>query len=266
MKRETVIEERKLGVLLLTMNRPKQRNAFNAPMFAGMRDALADAQDDDSVRAVVVTGSEGAFTAGQDIGEMATIDTSTPDSENGFTTFMDRLCMFDKPLVAAVNGVGVGLGITMLLHCDYVFIVRGTRLRAPFVTLGVVPEAASSYLFPAMIGYHNAVDLLFESDFITAERAVELGIATRLCDPEDLLPLALSRAAELAKKPLGALRATKRLLMASRDDQVRAARAREDHAFMGRIGSPENIEAVKAFLEKREPDFSKVSPDDKSPS
>jgi enoyl-CoA hydratase/carnithine racemase len=261
-QRETVDERLQGGVLVVTMNRPEKKNAFNRALWRDMRDALADAQDDPGVRAVVVTGAGKAFTAGQDLGEMGAIDTSDTASENGFSAFMDRLCVFDKPLVAAVNGVGVGIGLTMLLYCDYVFIADDARLRAPFVTLGVVPEAASSYLLPAVIGYRNAIDLLFESDFISAARAVELGIATRLCRADEVLAAATDKGAHLAAKPLGSLRRTKQLVMATRDEQIRAARAREDAAFLGRIGSPENVEAITAFFQKRTPDFSNVSSDD----
>jgi len=261
--RPTVVELLDDGVLLLTLNRPEARNAFNRQMWTDARDALADAVADNGVRVVVVTGAGQSFTAGQDIKEMSTMDTSNPDSENGFSAFMDVLCAFDKPLVAAVNGVGVGIGITMLLHCDYVYIAEGARLRAPFVTLGVVPEAASSFLFPLVIGWRNAIDLLYESNFIDANKAVALGLATECCTSAELLERAMERARQLAAKPLGSLRGTKRLLLATRNDQVRAARQREDAAFIGRIGSPENMEAVMAFMSRREPDFSNVSPEDK---
>jgi len=262
--RQTVIEEfADDGVMLLTLNRPHARNAFDRQMWREARDALVDALMDHRVRCIVVTGAPGAFTAGQDLKEMSTMDTSDAAAENGFSSFMDVLCRFDKPLVASVNGVGVGIGITLLLHCDYVYIAEDSRLRAPFITLGVVPEAASSFLFPLLLGWRNAVDLLYESDFISAARAVELGLANELCSSEDVLERAMSRARHLAAKPLGSLRATKRLLLATRDDQVRAARAREDAAFIGRIGSPENMEAVMAFLSKRAPDFRSVPPEDK---
>lgn len=262
-QRETVIEELDGGVLVITMNRPDKKNAFNNTLWKEFREALADAKADDAVRAVVVTGAGKAFTAGQDLAEMSAIDTGDPNTENGFGNCMDVLCAFDKPLVAAVNGVGVGFGMTMLMYCDYIYIAAETRLRAPFVTLGVVPEAASSYLLPAIIGYRNATDLLFESDFITGSRAVQLGIATHLCGADEVLPQALERARHLAAKPLGSLRKTKQLVMATRDDEIRAARKREDAAFMGRVGSPENIEAISAFFEKRPPDFSNVPPTEK---
>jgi enoyl-CoA hydratase/carnithine racemase len=152
----------------------------------------------------------------------------------------------------------------MLLHCDYVYAARDARLRAPFVTLGVLPEAASSYLLPALIGTRAAIDVFFESDFMNGERATELGIATGCCEPGAALPAALARARWLARKPLGSLRWTKRVVLAARAEQVAAARAREDEGFRHRVGSPENVEAISAFFEKREPDFSRVPPSDKA--
>ncbi len=256
LSRETVIEERSGHVATLTMNRPDRRNAFNAQMWREMRDALADARDDDEIRVVVVTGAGSAFTAGQDLGEMS--GATTGDGSPGphpFGAFMDLLCDFDKPLVAAVNGVGVGMGLTMLLHCDFVFIAQGARLRAPFVQLGVVPEAASSYLMPLVIGHRNAAEVLYTADWIDAERAVALGLAGELCSPEELLKTAQAKAAQVAANAPASLRHTKRLLLETRREAVAEARAREDAAFVVRTGSPENVEAIKAFFEKRKPDF-----------
>jgi enoyl-CoA hydratase/carnithine racemase len=250
--RETVLEEREGAVLVLTLNRPRQRNAFNRQMWHELRDALADAQEDRTVRAVVVTGAPGAFSAGQDLGEM------TGAEDPGFGTFMDRLCQFDKPLLAAVNGVGVGIGLTLLLHCDVVYIAEGARLRPPFVALGVVPEAASTYLLPATIGWQHAAEVLLTGDWIDAPRAVALGLASRLCPAADLLPAVCALAARIAQQAPEAVRETKRLLMATRGEEIRAARAREDRAFAERVGSAENMEAITAFFEKRAPDFSKL--------
>jgi enoyl-CoA hydratase/carnithine racemase len=257
--RETILERLERGVLLLVLNRPKQRNAFNHAMWTELREALADALADDRVRAVVVTGAEGAFSAGQDLGEMGRRE-ADGDREHGFARFMDELCAFDKPLVAAVNGVGVGIGLTLLLHCDLVFIAEGARLRAPFVSLGVVPEAASSYLLPLQLGHQRAAEILFTAEWIDAHRALELGIASRLYPPGELLPAALARAEEIARQPLGSLRHTKRLLLAHRRDGIRRARDGEDAGFRERVGTAENVEAIRAFLEKRPPDFSKIPP------
>ena len=257
MPQQTILAERPhAGVLLLTMNRPDKRNAFNNPMYRELAAALGEAQEDDEVHAVVITGSGGAFSAGQDFAEM-NANAPSDGQPHGFTAFMDRLCSFDKPLIAAVNGVGTGLGLTMLLHCDVVYVAESARLRCPFVTLGVVPEAASSYLLPLIVGFQRAAEVLYTAEWIDARRALELGLATRLLSDAEVLREALAKAAEIAKHPPQAVRQTKQLLLATRADQVRAARRREDDAFAERIGSPENLEAIQAFFEKRAPDFSR---------
>jgi enoyl-CoA hydratase/carnithine racemase len=261
MPRTRVLEAIDEGVLLLTLNRPERKNAFDETMWREARDALADAQDDDAVRCVVVTGAGDAFSAGQDLGQMAA--PVAGDEGPGFPGFMDRLVAFDKPLLAAVNGVGVGIGLTLLLHCDVVWMAEGARLRAPFVPLGVVPEAASSYLLPLQLGHQRAAEMLYTAEWIDAARAVELGLATRVLPRDRLLPELRALAAKIAAQPLGSLRWTKRMLLAVREEGVRAARRREDAAFAVRVGSPENVEALKAFLEKRAPDFRGVSSADR---
>jgi len=248
---ETVLLERAGAVLVIMLNRPAQRNALNRQMWRELRQAFLEAQADPTVHVVVVTGSGGAFSAGQDLSEM------TGDDDPGFGVFMDCLCQFDKPLLAAVNGVGVGFGLTLLLHCDVVYIAEGARVRPPFVTLGVVPEAASSHLLPAIIGWQRAAEAFFTADWIDAGRAVELGIASRLCAPDALLPAVRAVAERIARQPPQAVRHTKRLLMATRADAIRGARTREDAAFAERVGTAENLEAIAAFFEKRAPDFSR---------
>ena len=248
MSRETVLLDRHARVATVTWNRPRQRNAFNQTMWCEARDTLRELLDDDAVRAVVLTGAGEAFSAGQDLGEMTL---SPADGTHGFPGFMDALCAFDKPLLAAVNGVGVGIGLTMLLHCDVVYVSERARLRAPFVPLGVVPEAASSFMLPLVVGHQRAAEVLFTGEWIDAERAVALGIASRVCTPADLLPAVQAVAARMAEGPIGAIRHTKRLLLATRTEQIAAARAREDRAFEERIGTPENLEAIAAFFAKR---------------
>ena len=255
MPRETVLVERDGGVALVTWNRPRQRNAFNVAMWREGRDTLQELRDDGGVRAVVVTGAGEGFSAGQDLSEMSSAPT---DGDHPFGSFMDVLCTFDKPLVAAVNGVGVGIGLTMLLHCDVVYVAEEARLRAPFIPLGVVPEAASSFMLPLVLGYQRAAEVLYTADWIDARRAVELGIASRCYPRAELLPAAVAIARKFAAGPIGAIRHTKRLVLATRADQVRLAREREDRAFEERIGTPENMEAITAFFEKRPPDFSKI--------
>ena len=248
MKRETVIEQTDGAVRTVVLNRPEARNAFNDRLYDDLRGALEAAAGDETIRVVILTGAGSAFSAGQDLSEMA----QAPEArEHGFPACLDRVAGFDKPLLAAVNGVGVGLGLTILLHCDVVYIAQGARLRAPFVALGVVPEAASSYLLPRVAGDQRAAEVFYTGDWIASAQAVEMGIATRELPADALLPALRELAARIAAHPLGALRDTKRLLLANRSDAVRAARAREDEVFQRRLGSPENLEAIRDFFAKR---------------
>jgi len=243
MTRTTVIEEVSDGVAVLTMNRPARRNAFNDQQYDELRAALGDAQADNHVRVVVITGAPGAFSAGQDINEMG--------SGRQFTPFVDQLASFEKPLLAAVNGVAVGIGVTMLLHCDVVYLAQSARLRAPFVALGLVPEAGSTLLMPMVMGVQRAAEALFTARWLSAGDAVEGGLAHRAVADDQVLTAALATARTIAAQPLAALRATKRLLLAARADALRAARAREDAAQAVRLGSPENLAAIRAFQSRR---------------
>jgi enoyl-CoA hydratase/carnithine racemase len=249
--RESLREEAKQGVLTLTFDRPEARNAFDSEQYRLLREALARAADDDRIKCVILTGAGKAFTAGQDLAEMARPAAGAEGGEHPFGACLDRVVGFDKPLLAAVNGVGVGLGLTILLHCDIVYIAKGARLRVPFVTLGVAPEAASSLLLPLRVGRQAAAEILFTADWVGSARAVEIGLAARECEPEALLPELTALAQRIAQHPLGSLRATKRLLIAGQIDAIRAARAREDAAFRERIGSPENVEAIRRFFSQR---------------
>ncbi|TAK72261.1 MAG: enoyl-CoA hydratase [Dehalococcoidia bacterium] len=256
MNRETVLAEHRDGVALITMNRPSKRNAFNDQQYDDLRDALIDARDDDAIKAVVLTGAPGAFSGGQDLGEMADRRAHEDGRPHGFAPFLDCLSAFDKPLIAAVNGVGVGIGLTMLLHCDIVYVARSARLRAPFVSLGLVPEAASSYLLQAIVGPQVAAELLYTNAWIDAERAVELKLAAALFDDDELLESVMRKASEIAHQPLTALRRTKQVLLAVRADAVASARRREDAGMAAMIGAPANVEAIRAFRERRPADFS----------
>jgi enoyl-CoA hydratase/carnithine racemase len=251
------------GVALITMNRPGRKNAFDHRMWRDLQSAFERMLADDSARVAVLTGAGGDFTAGADLALMDDPESAESvrgeDGQHPFAVVMALLAeAFDKPLVAAVDGVAVGFGLTVLLHCDFVYVSDRARLRAPFVRLGVVPEAGASYLLPALLGYRKAAELLYTADWISGPRAVELGIAHACSPAEAVLPAALATAARIAEHPPQAVRATKRLLLATRSEQVRAALAREAAVFAERVGSPENVEAIRAFYEKRKPDFSKV--------
>jgi enoyl-CoA hydratase/carnithine racemase len=223
------------AVRLLTLDRPGALNAFDSPLYRAAGAALDAARADDGVKVAVLTGAGRAFSAGQDLDEMARL-AAGEELESGFPVLLEALQAFDKPLVAAVNGPAVGIGFTLLPHCDLVLVAVGARFRTPFAEMGVPPEAASSYLFPARMGWQRAAEVLFTSPWLSAEDAVACGIALRVVPAADLLPDALALAATVAAAPLPALRAIKSTMLAARADAVAAARAREEAAFTQVLG------------------------------
>lgn len=244
---DLVLVEQRDHVRLLTFNRPAKRNAFDNATYRALTAALRDAIAEPAARVIVLTGAGDTFCAGQDFSEMS----AAAGAEHGFPACLQAMIDCDKPIVVAVNGVGIGLGLTMLLHTDVNYIAAGARLRAPFVTLGVVPEAAASLLLPIVAGPQRAAELLFTARWIDAEEAVALGLAFAVVPPEQLLDTALAKAAEIAANPPDAVRHTKRLLRTWRRQAILDARSREDAAFAERLGTPENMEAIAAFFERR---------------
>lgn len=244
------------GVLLVTLNRPRRKNAFDDPQWDGLRDALDGARANPAVAVVVVTGAGGNFSAGQDLTAFGGGGEPRADGQpSGYFGCMQALAAFDKPLLAAATGVGVGIGATFLFHCDVVYVGESVRLRLPFVQLGLVPEAASSYLLQQVIGSQRAAELFYTAEWIDAGRAVECGIAARAYPDAELLEATLGKAREIARWPVSSLQATKRTLLAAHGDAVQRAFSAEDAGMREQAGSPENREAIQAFLEKREPDF-----------
>lgn len=224
------------GVRLLTLNRPEALNAFNQDLWYDTAAALEWAAGDDDIRCVVLTGEGRAFSAGQDLTEMN--DPSVfAGREPGYNRFMPVLEAFPKPVVAAVNGIGVGIGLTMLLHCDVVLISTEARLKAPFISLGVTTEASASLLMPATMGWQRAAEVLYTEPWIDAETAVADGIALRAVAPERLMEETMALARHIGSLPLGPLMATKRLMLAGRADAVAAARLRELAAFQTLVGA-----------------------------
>ncbi len=242
-------------VRVLTLDRPDQLNAFNDALYDAVREALEEAARRPDIAVAVITGAGRAFSAGQDLAELGRPPTHDDGARHGFQPFIEVVESFPKPLVAAVNGVGVGIGLTLLLHCDLVLIAQGARLQAPFVRLGVTAEAGSTVLLPALIGWQESAHLLYTASFMDAARSVEVGLAWKMCPPEALLDQTMEVAAAMAAMPVTSLETTKRLLLDARLDAVRAARARELPAFIGLVGGPANREAMRAFQEKRTPDF-----------
>jgi enoyl-CoA hydratase/carnithine racemase len=247
------------GVRLITFNRPDKLNAFDQELYDSVAAALTDAATNPDVSVAVLTGAGRAFSAGQDLGEMARLSTpeartgATPAAAggHGFVGLLAIVTTFPKPLLAAVNGLGVGLGLTLLPHCDIVFIAEGARLKAPFVSLGVAPEAAGSYTLPATMGWQAAAQALFTTDWIDAPTAVATGLALRAVPDEQVLAETLLLARRIAAMPQVSLVETKQLMLAARLDQVRAARAREDEVFGRLTGAAANKEALETFLQGR---------------
>jgi enoyl-CoA hydratase/carnithine racemase len=220
-------------VRLVTFDRPQSRNAFNFEMYQAVAGALRAADADDSVHVVVLTGRGSAFSSGQDLGELEAIAAGRAEvgTEGGFRGLLDVLEGFELPIVAAVNGDAVGLGFTILGHCDLVLLGRRARLKLPFVSMGVPPEAGSSFLLPARMGWQAAASALLGGDWVTANEAVSCGLALAQVADDELLPAALALAGRIAASPRPALRQIKRLMVAAHRPQVRAAREREETAF-----------------------------------
>lgn len=255
---DVVLIEDRGRVRVITLNRPKQKNAFNDDMYDAVRDGLQSAADDPSVAVVILTGANGAFSAGQDLSEMGKARTPEEALSTGFMPFVDTLQSFPKPLIAAVNGVAVGIGVTLLLHCDLVFAAEGARFRAPFVTLGIATEAGSSVLFPQRLGWQNSAHLLFTASFVSAREAADMGLVWKAYPDERLMVEVLSYAEQIAAMPVSILVENKKLLLDVRVPAVKDARPREEAALGRVVGSPANVEAISAFMQKRTPDFSNL--------
>lgn len=245
-------------VRVITLNRPDQLNAFNDAQYDGFRKALNDAEADKGVAVVVVTAKGRAFCAGQDLSEMATQRNYDDGERHGFEPFIETLEAFSKPLIAAVNGLGVGIGLTMLPHCDLVLMAEEARLRGPFASLGIVVEAGNSALLPQTVGFANAAHLLYTSEWIPAETCKEIGLAWKVVPLGNLMDETFMLADKIAAQPISSLMATKQLLLATRAAASKAARGREREHLAVLVGGPANLEAIAAFQEKRAPDFSKL--------
>lgn len=244
-------------VRTLTLDRPDALNAFNEALYDATTEALRDAAEDPTVAVVLVTGNGRAFSAGTDLLEMHRMSTD-PDfqrGEHGFLGLVDALAEFPKPLVCAVNGVGLGIGATILGFADLAFMSSTARLKCPFTSLGVAPEAASSYLLPRLMGRQNAAWMLLSAEWIGAAEAHEMGLVWKVCEPDDLLPTARRHAETLAARPISSLKAVKDTMMAPLRAEIAAARERENACFAELMGGPANLEALTAFAEGREPDF-----------
>jgi len=248
-----IITERSGAILRVELNRPARKNAMTNAMYTGLADILREADKDDAVRVVLWHAAGDAFSAGNDIGDF--LKPPTGSGETPQARLMDAFIAFEKPIVAAVQGVAIGGGTTMLTHCDFVYAGESAKFQLPFIDLGLVPEFGSSFSLPARIGHLRAAELYLLGERFTAARAAELGLVTRVVPDRDLLATATATAQKLAAKASGALRANKRLIKQGSVSQVRAAINAENKEFAERLRSAEVKEALSAVLEKRPPDF-----------
>ena len=256
---DAVVTEDIGRVRVIKMNRPDALNSMNPWMFMGIRDALHGAQEDDTVAVAVITGEGRAFCAGLDLADSNSPDPDAP-KENQFPSMLKALTEFRKPLIAAVNGLGVGVGMTMLAHCDLVLMAKSVKMRTPFPQLGLAPEAGSSFSFAERMGWQNASYALLSGRWFSAQECLDMGLAWRVEADEEVLGKSMEVAEELAKNPIPSLIATKELMMmAGRQEASWSAHGRENEVYADLMGGPANREAFKAFAEKRDPDFSKIS-------
>lgn len=249
-------------VRTLTLDRPDALNAFNEALYDALAEALLAAAEDPGVAVVLLTGNGRGFSAGTDLLEMHQIatDPTFQRGKHGFLGLMDALVAFPKPLICAVNGVGLGIGATILGYADLAFMSSTARLKCPFTSLGVAPEAGSSYLLPQLVGRQDAAWVLLSAEWVSAAEAQEMGLVWRVCEPDELLPEARRHAELIAARPISSLVAVKRTMTEPVRAEIAAARERENAAFAELMGGPANLEALAAFAEGREPDFTSLPP------
>jgi enoyl-CoA hydratase/carnithine racemase len=243
------------GIATIEIARPEKKNALTQAMYAAMAEALAAADADPSVRAILITGQPGVFTSGNDLEDF--MQRPPAGEESPVFRFMNALLDTGKPVVAAVTGAAIGIGTTMLLHCDLVYVSDEARLAMPFVGLGLVPEYASSLLVPQLVGRARATELLLLGEPFTGERAVEMGLANAVLPAAEVVPHARRMAERFKALPPGAVRESKALMRRGQQALVRETVAVEGEAFGKRLRSPEAMEAFQAFFQKRKPDFSR---------
>ncbi len=250
------------GVLTIEIARPEKKNALTQPMYTAMSDALDAAVDDKAVRAVLFTGQPGIFTSGNDIEDFAARGRGEGGQGSAVTDspvgrFLFTLARFPKPVVVAVTGAAIGIGTTMLLHSDLVYVSDEARLVMPFVSLGLVPEFASSLLVPQLMGGRRAAEKLLLGEPITPEQAVEYGIANAVIPAAEVAHHARRMAERFNALPPGAVREAKALMRAPQREAIEQTILAEGKVFGERLKSPEAMEAFTAFFHKRKPDFSK---------
>lgn len=253
-----ILTKKENGVFTIEFNRPDKKNAITTAMYQMMADGLKDAESDPTVRAILIAGKQEIFTAGNDLEDFL----KNPPSMSGerpVAQFMRALSGASKPVVAAVSGAAIGIGTTLLLHCDLVYASDSAKFSLPFTQLGLCPEFASSMLLPQVAGYQRAAEKLMLGEPFSAQEAHEMGMVCKIVPAAELSAFAQAQAAKLAALPASSLRTTKCLMKGHRSDAVNAQMAEEVKHFSQMLGANEAKEAFTAFFEKRKPDFTRFS-------
>jgi enoyl-CoA hydratase/carnithine racemase len=252
---DDIVSEHAGGVLRVQLNRPSKRNAMTSAMYLALADIFNTAANDENTRIVLWHGAGDSFCAGNDIEDF--LKNPPGAGESPQARLMEALLNFDKPIVVAVHGAAIGGGTTMLTHCDFIYAAESTKFQMPFINLALVPEFGSSCSLPARIGHVRAAELILLGAPFDAGRAAEFGLVTKIVSDKDVLATAIETAGKLAAKPAAALQASKRLMKQPFREQIKAAMKAENEAFSAQVRSEDAKEALRAFLEKRKPDFTK---------
>lgn len=243
------------GVCRIVMNRPDKKNALTIAMYSALTEAVEKAEKDTAVRVILITGAGGCFTSGNDLRDF--LDNPPEHESSPVFRFMAAVARAEKPLVAAVSGLAVGIGTTMLLHCDLVYAGVGARFLLPFVNLGLCPEAGSSLLLPLLAGHRRASEILLYGDPFSAEKAREIGLVNAVLADAEVDSYARKQAQKLAAKPQASVRLTKAMLKKTNARLIEGTIYEEARLLIERLKTPEAVEAFTAFFERRPPDFSK---------
>jgi enoyl-CoA hydratase/carnithine racemase len=250
-----ILASKQNGILKIEFNRLEKKNSITSDMYKMMADAIADGEEDKAVRVLLFCGKPEIFSAGNDLEDF--MNSKDDVTDRPVAQFMRNLSGAAKPVIAAVAGAAIGIGTTMLFHCDQIYAADNAKFSMPFAKLGLCPEFASSRLLPQIIGYHRAAELLFFGEAFSAREALDMGLVNKVLAPEELLPYAYAQAAKLVALPPSSLRTTKSLIKTRSADAVTAQMMEENKHFSAMLQAPEAKEAFAAFFERRKPDYSK---------
>lgn len=248
---DTVVEDR---ILKIKINRADKKNALDLSMYQALADAIKQADADNNIRVTMLTGVDDSFCSGNDIKDF--LKNPPTDDSSPVLQFVRALINAEKPIIAAVNGIAIGIGVTMLLHCDLVYASEEARFQMPFVNIGLCPEAGSTHILPLLMGHQKASELLLLGTMFDVDTAIDVGIVNGKATVDELASLVLKAATQIAASPPHATKTTKRLLRAAIHEQILQASQRENDSFMPMLHGDEAKEALTAFMEKRKPDFS----------